>query len=213
MLLPKYSKLEVERRFLVDTSKLPPFDRTQGRLIDDLYLEESRLRLRSIRSNGSDLEYKLCKKYGSAALGLEPVVNIYLSVQEHAMLAALPGFKLRKRRFRLTEPCATFGIDFFENALEGLVLAEVEAVTLAEATAIAPPGWMIREVTNDPFYTGGNLCRTSATKLAEYLRRRGRRSRENEGTEIDPCHGNHRRPPVAALRSATRTTSCPGHPN
>ncbi|HSS50759.1 MAG TPA: hypothetical protein VLX28_17610 [Thermoanaerobaculia bacterium] len=60
-----------------------------------------------------------------------------------------------------------FSIDVFEGELDGLVLCETEADGLDELMAIQPPAFASREVTEDPFFTGGNLCRTSRAELLQ----------------------------------------------
>lgn len=62
-----------------------------------------------------------------------------------------------------------FSIDVFEGELEGLVLCETEAAGLAELMAVEPPAYAKQEVTEDPFFTGGNLCRTTRADLLRKL--------------------------------------------
>jgi hypothetical protein len=59
---PKYSRLEIERRWLVDASAV---DLANAEVceIDDLYIANSHLRLRKI-SAPDVVVFKLCKKYG-----------------------------------------------------------------------------------------------------------------------------------------------------
>src|SRR5580693_6584865 len=100
MQTPKYALLENERRFLV--TKVPDLTGAHVRLIEDLYLQGGRLRLRKVTHfDGAANEFKLCKKYGSPDPVSGPIVNIYLTAVEHASLADLPGRPLRKRRHRV----------------------------------------------------------------------------------------------------------------
>ena len=94
--IPKYAKLENERRFLIKDG--PDLSAAPGRLIEDLYLDDGRLRLRAITEIDGAHQFMLCKKYQSDDPASGPVVNIYLSAAEHAVLARLPGRPLRKRR-------------------------------------------------------------------------------------------------------------------
>ena len=169
MLIPKYAKLENERRFLV--IDCPDLAATPCRLIEDLYLANSRMRLRSITDAEGQRELKLCKKYQSADPVSGPVVNLYLSPQEHALLSGLPGRPLRKRRYRTTWRGAVFGVDVFEGALEGLVLCEAEAESPDAIQAIAFPPWAAVDVTLDPFFTGGNLVQLASPELKDRLAR------------------------------------------
>lgn len=146
---PKYSLPEHERRWLVDPARLPALD-GPGRLIEDRYIDGTRLRLRRV-----DGEAKLGKKYAGVGLSDHPIVNVYLDASEYAALATLPAAVLVKRRWRL----GGFVIDRFEGRLAGLWLAEAEAPTRAALLDIVTPDWCAVEVTDDPRYTGGVLAR------------------------------------------------------
>jgi CYTH domain-containing protein len=166
--IPKYAKLENERRFLVVDG--PDLSTAPGRLIEDIYLDNCRLRLRAITEIGGAREFKLCKKYESDDPASGPVVNIYLSATEHAVLAALPGHPLRKRRYPIMWQGMTYSVDVFESELRGLVICEAEATSPAAIEDLAFPPWAGPEVTHDPFYTGGQLARLSAAQLMARLR-------------------------------------------
>ena len=168
MEIPKYAAMEIERRFLV--AHCPNLSGARMRVIEDVYLEGSRMRLRAItHADGRPGEYKLCKKYPSAEALRGPIVNLYLSAQEHALLAALPGAAVRKRRYSMPWADWTFSIDVFEGELSGLTLSEVEADSVEEVARIGLPPWVSQEVTTDPFFTGGALSRTSAEDLRRRL--------------------------------------------
>jgi CYTH domain-containing protein len=168
--LPKYAKLENERRFLVTPDAGPDLTGAQFRLIEDLYLDDSRLRLRATTDSVTGIrELKFCKKYGSDDPVSGPITNLYLTEAEHALLAVLPGARIAKRRYRVEAGGRSFGLDVFLGALEGLRLCEAEAETREAALAVAFPAWTRREVTHDPFFTGGSLCRIGADELAVRL--------------------------------------------
>ena len=163
----------MERKFLVDQFQLPDLDPTQGRRIRDLYIQDSRMRLRSIETPGIGTQFKLCKKYGALQDGVEPIVNIYLSECEFATLANLPGHLIEKVRFRSQEGAVIFAIDIFGGPLNGLIVAEAEGETWQDLLTFDEPGWFAREVTSDPFFQGGNLCRISQAELTDQLRKEG----------------------------------------
>ena len=62
-----------------------------------------------------------------------------------------------------------FSIDVFEGELDGLLLCETEAEGLEELLSIQPPVYAMHEVTEDLFFTGGNLCRTTRAHLLQKL--------------------------------------------
>lgn len=168
MTVPKYAKLENERRFLVIA---PPKLPTAFRWIEDRYIVGTRLRLRSMTDSASGArELKFCKKYEGDDPVSGSVTNLYLSDAEHQALAALPARVISKRRYRMDHDGRSFGVDVFEGELAGLVLCEAEADSREAVTALAFPPWAVREVTADRFFTGGNLAAVSAAELAERLK-------------------------------------------
>jgi CYTH domain-containing protein len=86
------------------------------------------------------------------------------------VLAILPARVISKRRYRLDHGGRGFGIDVFEGELAGLRLCEAEAESREAILALAFPPWATREVTADPFFTGGNLSTLAAAELAARLR-------------------------------------------
>ncbi len=154
---PKYSLPECERRWLVGA---PPDGLDPGRLIEDLYLDGTRLRLRrETDADGHVLVWKLARKYGATARGIEPMTNLYLTQAEHALLAALPAAAIRKRRYPAPFAGLPFVIDRFEDELAGHAIAELELPNADALWAAASPPWCGREITGDPAYAGAKLAR------------------------------------------------------
>ena len=171
MILPKYAKLENERRFLVDAARLPDLTNLPFRRIEDRYILGTRLRLRSMTDSVTGArELKFCKKNEGDDPVSGPITNLYLSEAEHAVLAALPARVIAKRRYRLDHDGRGFGVDVFEGELAGLTLCEAEAESREAIVALAFPPWAGREVTIDRFFTGGNLSTITAAEVAERLR-------------------------------------------
>ncbi len=165
--------MERERRFLVRDERWRELEPPYSSAIVDLYLECGRLRLRHmVESDGGRVTKKLTKKYGSHAPGIEPIVTTWLSDEEYGTLAALPGRRLAKTRHYDDTSGRIFGIDVFAGELEGLVLCESEADNEEELRAIVPPDYAGAEVTADPFFAGGNLCRVRRDELLAKLGRR-----------------------------------------
>ena len=164
--LPRYARLELERRWLVDPARLPDLSGAPFRRIEGLYLDGGRLRLRVITHHpGGALEFKLGKKYERTDPLGGPIATLYLTQAEHAAFARLPGAPLVKQRYRLDGS----SLDVFEGALAGLTLAEIEFEDPAAALAVPPPAWAGREVTEDPFFRGAALARTTAAALRARL--------------------------------------------
>lgn len=163
--LPKYAKLEIERRFLVNPIQAPDLAGLGFRRIEDRYLDGTRLRLRAITDSAGGRQFKFCKKYESEDPLAGPIVNIYLTEVEHAALSSIPAAVVAKRRYDF-EAC---GLDVFEGALEGLMICEAEFPTAEAARAGTFPAWTAREVTAERFFTGGALCRIGAAELKARL--------------------------------------------
>lgn len=154
MAQPKYSILEIERRWLVDTTQLPDLATLPMMVITDKYLPESRLRLRHMVPSGHPPQFKLCKKYGRSHPTAEPIVNIYLSQAEYAQLDALPGTRLKKRRYALPSG----HLDVYNLASGQTILFEIEFATLEAAAAYTPPAFVTEEVTTSDRHTAAHLA-------------------------------------------------------
>lgn len=166
MKLPKYTRWEHERRFLVLPESIASFANQTYWKIEDKYFEWGRLRLRSITESESGKKtFKLCKKFESDAIISVPIVNIYLSEIEYQELDQLRGIRLVKRRYHEAFMGHTFGIDVFAGELAGLVMCEVESDSEMALRKIVFPKYAEREVTLNPFFTGGNLCQITGIEL------------------------------------------------
>ena len=66
-----------------------------------------------------------------------------------------------------------FGIDVFEGVLSGSVLADAEFNSAAEASALALPSFIVREVSDDSRFTGGSLVTVSRQELENWLAEHG----------------------------------------
>lgn len=161
----KYARTEWERRFLL--KHFPHgVSVTRVRRIVDRYITGTSLRLRE-QSEGGQRTFKLTQKLRGAAAGAEQglITTIYLTKGEFCVLANLPAKILTKTRHSVPP----FGIDAFEGGLSGLVLAEAEFGSRAEASALAIPSFVVNEITDDARFTGGNLVGISKQDLEACL--------------------------------------------
>lgn len=167
----KYTRIEYERRFIVAPNAdwqrdIAPYAKT----LDDKYLHDSRLRLRVMTDCDSGRRViKLSKKEASDSPYCCTISRILLSPRELELFDALPGNRLRKTRHYHEYQGRVFALDVFADELTGLVLCEIEANNLDELLAIQPPPYAQREVTEDSFFTSGNLCRLSRAELQQKL--------------------------------------------
>ena len=114
---------------------------------------------RETPAGGGPATCKLARKYGATARGVEPITNLYLTADEHALLAMLPGADLVKRRHHVSVDGLRFAVDVFEGPLAGRIIAEVEASDPAALRAVRPPAWCGREITGEAAYAGAALAR------------------------------------------------------
>lgn len=153
----KYARIERERRFLL---RAPPaeLDRAEFARLHDLYIARTRLRLRHVTSpDGRTLDCKLTQKVDTAP-ARRIITTIYLDADEFERFDALPGARLSKRRYVWRWNDETYGIDVFEGALSGLVLAEIEFADDAGLAASTLPEFAVCEVTERPEFTGAALA-------------------------------------------------------
>jgi CYTH domain-containing protein len=157
---PKYAHVERERRWLVLPGVEPEHEALRCLLIEDRYIENTRLRLRRMTDMATgEFALKLGKKYEADDPLARPMVTAYLTADEYAVFAALPAQSLSKRRYTVAEAGLYFNVDRFEGALAGLALTEIEQEHDAALRALTAPSWAGREVSHDLQYQGGALAR------------------------------------------------------
>jgi len=62
-----------------------------------------------------------------------------------------------------------YTIDVFEGTLAGLILAEIEGRPGFDLANLFIPGFTLREVTGDPFFSGANLVELSEVEFQAWL--------------------------------------------
>lgn len=151
----KYAAVERERRWLC--AGLPDLPVVRAEAIEDLYVEGSRLRLRRATPvGGGEVILRLSKK-ADLAPDKRLITTLYLTEAEYALFEGLPGRILRKTRHYYAADGVTLSVDRFEGPLAGLFLAEAEFGDDAAMATFPDPTFALREVTDDPRYTGGQL--------------------------------------------------------
>lgn len=167
----KYTKVEYERRFLVlSKDKWMNVVEPYSKILTDKYLQNSRLRLRLLTNSDSKQQIiKLNKKFESDSPYFQTISRILLSSEEYELFDSIKGDWLRKTRYYHKYLGYIFSIDVFEGELDKLILCEVEANSLQELMNIKFPEYATIEVTQDLFFTGGNLCRVRHLELEQKL--------------------------------------------
>ena len=155
--LPKYAKVEIERRWLADLEVVGSLDGVAFREIEDVYFPGTGLRLRKVEQVGASPVFKLCKKYGKCSAFSEAVTNLYLSEAEYKLVLSQSGDSAeRKRRYGL----AGGSLDVYCRPGKPSIF-EVEFQSEVEALAYVPPAFAGIEVTNNPAYSGAALAEHS----------------------------------------------------
>lgn len=154
----KYAAVERERRWLC--TGLPDLPVLRAEAIEDLYVDGSRLRLRRATPVGGGAPVLRLSKKADLAPERRLITTLYLSPEEYALFEGLPGRVMRKTRHYYAGEGVTLSVDRFEGPLAGLFLAETEFADDAAMAAFPDPAFAVREVTDDPRYTGGELVRT-----------------------------------------------------
>jgi len=145
---------EIERKFLVDSEKLPPlknpYSIRQGYL-PGVQTATVRIRIRD------DQAFLTLKGNTSGISRAEYEYAIALSDAEEMLKGFCDGLVVEKRRYLLWYEGYRWEIDLFEGENEGLVIAEIELSDAEER--FAKPEWVAEEVSLDPKYRNSNLIR------------------------------------------------------
>ncbi|MEM9720878.1 MAG: hypothetical protein AAGA10_16565 [Bacteroidota bacterium] len=163
----KYAQIEVERRFLLD---VPPnyLDQLPFKHITDLYIHATRLRLRKVVQK-TQTQYKLTKKLllEPENMGRQWISTLYLSEQEYLLFATLPGFELKKKRYRYESANdVQIGIDEIQIHQAHLWIAEIEFSDGQKTLDKLPFTWS-REITQEPSFSGFELAKQYAERLSK----------------------------------------------
>lgn len=149
------SKTEIERKFLVDPSRLPNLADAPSKLVEQGYVvacENGEVR---VRTDGERQTLTVKKGGGLSRRETEVVIT---RVQFDALWPATEGARIRKRRHTVALDQHTAEVDVYLDDLAGLAVAEVEFRSLSEAQAFAPPEWFGPEVTGQPEYSNASLA-------------------------------------------------------
>jgi CYTH domain-containing protein len=168
----KYDKIEAERGFLLKSIPEDLNAEESYLRIIDRYITGTRLRIRRIESPlGETLIFKLGQKYQTTDQDAYQSImtNIYLNEGEYSALATLGASTLIKRRYTYNHAGDDYSIDVHEGHLIGLILAEIESHSNIDITLLPVPDFTVKEVTDDPRFTGGELVKLSKEEFQQWL--------------------------------------------
>jgi CYTH domain-containing protein len=166
-----YTRVEYERRFLVSPdSNWKTAVEAYSKTFEDNYIRGTRLRLRVLTDSDTLRRViKLTKKFESPSPYFRTISRILLTRAEYELLDALDGDRVTKTRYYHNHLGRVFSIDVFRGQLDGLILCETEADGLEDLMSAQPPTYAKHEVTEDHFFEGGRLCRTTRDELISKL--------------------------------------------
>lgn len=168
----KYAQIERERRWLLAMLPDSLKNSQDYQLIEDRYVTGTPLRLRRMTdATGQVTARKLTQKYQAAdqTAYATTITNFYLDEASYALLETLPAQILVKKRFKLADGRFQFSIDQFSGPLTGLVLGEIEQLDMDSLMQVPHPASALREVTEDPRFTGGALVQLTAEQCQQLL--------------------------------------------
>ena len=156
--MDKTYRNELRRLFLIE--HLPePLTRADRHLqIFDNYLENTRLRLRSVRvPETKEWNWILQQRLATDETGARwKIAEIHLNETEYHLFEQFEGREIRKNRYFYESDGKQIEIDVFLGDLWGLNLARVGFETIEELRDFQFP-FTTLEVTNDEFFNGENL--------------------------------------------------------
>ena len=162
-----------ERLFLIE--HLPePMTRSDSHLqLFDNYLENTRLRLRSVRvPETKQWSWMLQQRLAASDDRRHwKLAEIHLNEAEYHRFEQFEGREIRKNRHFFDLDGRAIEIDLFLGSLWGLNLAKVTFDSVEEMQAFEMPPFMVLEVTASDFFRGENLVGKSFADVQEEVAR------------------------------------------
>lgn len=146
---------EIERKFVLDAPPQELDEHPSERIAQGYVALDADVEVRVRRREARTF---LTIKAGSGRRRVEQELEIEAERFDE-LWPLTEGRRIVKRRYLV--PAAdglTFEVDVYEEALAGLIVAEVEFPDDATAGAFASPDWLGREVTDDPRWKNRSLA-------------------------------------------------------
>jgi adenylate cyclase len=144
--------IEIERKFLVDTSLLEPLGKG-ARIVQGYLPTEGKT---TVRARIKDEKAFLTLKGVNTGMSrLEFEYEIPVADAEKIISALCDGAQVEKTRYEIQHENHLWELDIFHGENDGLVVAEVELKS--ESETVSHPKWVTEEVTGLPQYYNANL--------------------------------------------------------
>lgn len=170
----KYARLERERRYLLQDLPEGLTRASRHLQITDNYITGTRLRLRKVRDPQTNKwTVKFTQKFApdESDLSRTLITNIYLNALEAETLSVFEANEIRKNRYPFVFEGRSFAIDLYLGDLFGLVMAEASFDADEELESFPRPEFALAEVTNNPLFTGGQLCKLTFDDIRTEVKR------------------------------------------
>lgn len=176
----KTYQTEIYRTFLISGLPEPLTAASSHLQIFDNYIENTRIRLRSIRIPEDNkwtwiLQQRFPSKTGDFA-GWKSS-QMFLNENEYQVFEQFEGREIRKNRYFHTLDGQELEFDIYLGKLWGLNLMNVYFDTVEKMKEFQLPPFVIYEVTNNEFFTGEHLVGKSFTDVQGKFRQ----MKEEEG--------------------------------
>ncbi len=186
--MDKTKQIEIRRVFLIENLPAPLTRASRHLQIFDNYIENTRLRLRSVRvPETREWIWILQQRFPLEDLSRWQITEIYLNEAEHHAFEIFEGREVKKNErvetseIRKNRYFYDFGgkqleIDLFLGELWGLCLAKIDFKSVEELTAFEIPSFAILEVTRNEFFVGANLIGKNFRDVQEIFEKEKKRS-------------------------------------
>ena len=147
--------MEIEKKFLITAI---PFslEGYKSRKIEQAYLSTDPV----IRVRRDNDDYYLTYKSKGFVVREEYILPLSKESYEH-LLTKADGNIITKTRYEIPEKNnLTIELDIFEGKFTGLILAEVEFESEADANSYIPPEWFTKDVSNESAYHNSTLSQS-----------------------------------------------------
>ena len=143
--------LEIERKFLVNTQKLPKLENGKTMIQGYLQQRSPSIRIR-VQDDAAFLTIKGDSKNNITRTEFE--YNIPIEDAKE-LLKECKGLLISKTRYEIAHYGHIWELDIFEEENKGLIVAEIELDDENEEFVL--PEWVTTEVSKDPRYTNASL--------------------------------------------------------
>lgn len=156
----KTAQSEIHRTFLIEKLPEPLTPASSHLQLFDNYIENTRIRLRSIRDPYTKSWTRILQQRFTPAENdpaLTKLSELYLNDEEYAAFERFEGREIRKNRYFHEFDGRMIEFDIYLGTLWGLGTAKAEFRDANGLTDFEPPPFAVLEITGDTFFSGWNL--------------------------------------------------------